>query len=263
MSRTQARRDWAVQAQVARSEELALFGRLIREGDRSARDALLERFMPLARNLAQRYRAAEDIEDLEQVAAIGLVKAIDRFDPERGAAFTSFAVPTIRGELMRHLRDRGWALHVPRKVQELAVRLDRVSTDLVSDLGRSPTAAELADRVGTTVELVLEALQAATARRAQSLDEPHRDDENERAHDVAVIETGFARAEDADQLERLTAILSERERVILGLRFREELTQLEIGEIVGISQMQVSRTLRRALARLQAVAPRAGVGARF
>jgi RNA polymerase sigma-B factor len=251
--------DSPAQAQVARSEEQALFRRLRRDGDPAARDALLRRFMPLAQALAQRYRGAEDIEDLEQVAAIGLVKAIDRFDPERGVAFSSFAFPTIRGELMRHLRDRGWALRVPRDVQERAVRVDRVSTDLVSELGRSPTAAELADRVGTTVELVLEALQAATARRALSLDEPQRDDENERAFDVAVIETGFARAEDADELERLAAILSERERVILGLRFHEELTQSQIGELVGVSQMQVSRILHRAIARLQAVAPAARV----
>jgi RNA polymerase sigma-B factor len=248
---------------IARTEERALFGRLTSDGDPTARDALLQQFMPLAHKLAQRYRGVEDIEDLEQVAAIGLVKAIDRFAPERGVAFSSFAFPTIRGELMRHLRDHGWALRVPRKVQELAVRLDRVSTELVSELGRSPTAAELADRIGTTVELVLEALQAATARRALSLDEPHRDDENEHALDVAVIETGFARAEDADELERLAAVLSERERVVLGLRLREELTQLQIGEIVGVSQVQVSRILRKALTRLQATAPGAGAGARF
>jgi RNA polymerase sigma-B factor len=252
-----ARPEWAAQVHADRAKERALFSRLAHDGDPTARDALLQLFMPLARNLAQRYRHAEDIEDLEQIAAIGLVKSIDRFDAERGVAFSSFAFPTIRGELMRHLRDRGWALRVPRGVQELAVRLDRVSTELVSELGRSPTAAELADRVGTTLELVLEALQAATARRADSLDERRGDDENERAIEVAVIETGFAGAEDADQLERLAAVLSERERVILGLRVRDDLTQLEIAQIVGVSQMQVSRILRRALKRLQEAASRA------
>jgi RNA polymerase sigma-B factor len=259
-----ARRGWATLAYVERCEERALFARLASDGTPAARDALVQRFMPLARKLAQRYRGVEDIEDLEQVAAIGLVKAIDRFDPERGVAFSSFAFPTIRGELMRHLRDHGWALRVPRDAQALAVRLDRVSTELVPELGRSPTVAELADRIGTTTEFVLEALQVATARRAESLDEPRRDSEAEQPLEVAVVETGFARAEDADELDRLAEGLSERERVILDLRFREELTQSQIAEIVGVSQMQVSRLIRKALARLQAVAAsREGTGAPF
>jgi RNA polymerase sigma-B factor len=216
---------------------------------------LFERYLPLARKLAGRYRNVEDIDELEQVAAIGLMKAVDRFDPERGIAFSSFAFPTILGELKRHLRDRTWSVRVPRALQELAVRVERISTELASELGRAPTVAEIAERTGSTVESVLEALQTATARRAVSLDQS-RDAEDPDACglDVAVEETGFAAVEDAVVLDELMAVLSDRERAILRLRFIEDLTQVEIAERVGLSQMHISRMIRSAVVRLQAAA---------
>jgi RNA polymerase sigma-B factor len=217
--------------------------------------ALFERFMPLARKLAARYRNVEDIDELEQVAAIGLMKAVDRFDPERGLAFSSFAFPTILGELKRHLRDRTWSVRVPRALQELTVRVERVSSELAGELGRAPTVAEIAHRCGTGNEAVLEALQTVTARRALSLDQPREaDDPDASGLDVAIEETGFARAEDAAVLDELMSILSAREREILRLRFVEDLTQVQIAERVGVSQMQISRLIRGAVVRLQAAA---------
>jgi len=235
-----------------------LFARLARERSPAAREAIAERFLPMAQQLARRYRNVEDIDDLEQVAAEGLVKAIDRFDPERGLAFSSFAFPTILGELKRHLRDRSWAVRVPRALQELGARLERLSNELVPQLGRSPTAAELAERTGTPIETVLDALAARTARRATSLDQPYDADRSEAAHlEVAVEEPGFGAAEDATMLEGLLDELSARELQIMRLRFSEDLTQSEIGEIVGLSQMHVSRVLRTSLERLQTAAVRA------
>ena len=249
-------RGWAAQSPTRRHEERALFDRLARERSREARDALVERFMPLARQLARRYRNSEDVEDLEQVAAIGLVNAINRFDAGRGLAFSSFAVPTILGELKRHLRDRGWSVRAPRDVQELAARLHTISDAMVGELGRAPTVAELAERADRTTEQVLEAMQAATARRAVSLDEPRHDadEPHSRRHDVAVEDPGFALVENADALDRLMTTLSEREREILRLRFREDRVQSQIAQTCGVSQMHVSRLIRSALARLQTAA---------
>jgi RNA polymerase sigma-B factor len=242
--------------QTARAEERALFLRMAQDPSPAARDALVERFMPLARQLARRYHTAAELEDLEQVAAIGLLKAIKRFDPERGLAFSTFAFPTIAGELKRYLRDHSWSVRVPRRVQELHIRLQRETGELSSRLGRAPTVSELATHVDCTVEQVLEARQAVTARRPASLDAPPRgtDDPGEPGIDVAIDDAGFAAAEDAAVLGDLMAILPERERLVLRLRFEEDRTQTEIGEIVGISQMHVSRLIRRALERLQAAA---------
>ena len=199
-----------------------------------------------------------ELEDLEQVAAIGLVKAIGRFDPDRGLAFSTFAFPTIMGELRHHLRDHGWSVRVPRDLQELYVRVERATGDLATELGRAPTAAELADRVGSSVEQVLETRQATTARRADSLDQPRNGTEDPDAAgiEVAIDEVGFAAAEDAAVLDDLLKVLSERERLVLQLRFGEDLTQSQIGEIAGVSQMQVSRLVRRAIAQLQDAAAR-------
>jgi RNA polymerase sigma-B factor len=235
-----------------RAEERALFERLASDRTAATRDAIATRFMPLARQLARRYRNVEDLDDLEQVAAIGLINAIDRFDPTRGLAFSSFAVPTILGELKRHLRDHGWSVRVPRDAQELSMHLDRASQDLIAQLGRSPTVAELADRTASTLEQVLEALQAGRARHAVSLDQPVHDDEPDSpGPEIAVEEAGFATAEDAVTLKRMLRELTEREEQLLYLRFHEDLTQSEIGALVGLSQMQVSRLLRNALGRLQ------------
>jgi RNA polymerase sigma-B factor len=233
--------------------ERALFARLARDRNGVARDALVVRFLPLARQLARRYRNGEDGEDLEQVAAIGLLKAIDRFDPERGLAFSTFAVPTIVGELKRHLRDRGWSVHVPRPLQELAARVERISVDLVTELGRAPTVTELAARTGAPRRHVLDALQATTARSAVSLDQPWPDggDESRIARELATTDSGFATVEDAEQLHALLGKLSARDRLILELRFRDDHSQTHIADLVGLTQMQVSRLIRRTIDQLQ------------
>lgn len=217
------------------------------------RAALLERFLPLACHLAWRYHSAEDIDDLEQVAAIGLLKAIDRFDPSRGLAFSSFAFPTIAGELKRHLRDRCWSVRVPRAVQELSARLEKLSRELAAGLGRSPTVAQLAEAAGCTTEEVVEARQAVTARRAVSLDQPQYDEDEvgTLGDGIAIEERGFAGAEDDALLEDLMRVLPDRDRVVVVLRFRDDLLQSEIAERVGVSQMQVSRILHRAIDTLQ------------
>ena len=224
-------------------------------GDQQARAELVRRFLPLARQLARRYqRAGEPLDDLNQVASLGLIKAIDRFDPARETAFSSFAVPTILGELKRHFRDRGWSVRVPRDLQELAVRLEPVAEELARELGRAATTVEIAKRTGTTVEQVLEAREAAGAYRAVSLDRP-RDDGDEDGDGIGAAfgleDPGFGNAEDSATIERLMRVLSEREREILRLRFSEDLTQAEIGERVGVSQMHVSRIIRQAINRLR------------
>jgi RNA polymerase sigma-B factor len=235
-------------------EDRRLLERYHRHGDRAAREALVQRFLPLARQLARRYqRGGEPLDDLIQVASLGLLKAIDRFEPDRATAFSSFAVPTILGELKRHFRDRGWSVRVPRDLQEMAVRVDRVTEELGGELGRAPTPAEIADHIGVTTEQVLEAREAAGAYRAVSLDRPRDDDEegDGMADSMGVEDPGFRLAEDAATVERLMAVLSDREREVLRLRFQEDLTQSEIGARVGVSQMHVSRLIRQALARLR------------
>lgn len=214
--------------------------------------------MPLAVQLARRYGHGRDVEDLEQVAAMGLVKAIDRFDVSRGLAFSSFAVPTIAGEVKRYLRDHAWSVRVPRDVQETFIGIDRATEELTTRLRRPPTAAELALELGTTVEAVLEARQAATARRAVSLDQPTRlDDEADTLGTfVGIDEPGFETAEQSALLGALLSGLTYRERLILHLRFVDDLTQREIGELVGLSQMQVSRVLRSSISQLQETADR-------
>jgi RNA polymerase sigma-B factor len=223
-------------------------------GDQDARSALVGRFLPLARQLARRYqRGGEPLDDLVQVASLGLLKAIDRFDPSRETAFSSFAVPTILGELKRHFRDRGWSVRVPRDLQELAVKLEPVSEELTRELGRPPTPAEIAKRTGTTVEQVLEAREAAGAYRAVSLDRPREEDEEGDGLGAAygIEDPGFSVAEDSATIERLMRVLSDREREVLRLRFAEDLTQAEIGERIGVSQMHVSRIIRQAVNRLR------------
>jgi RNA polymerase sigma-B factor len=224
-------------------------------GDRQARSELVQRFLPLARQLARRYqRAGEPLDDLNQVASLGLLKAIDRFDPSRETAFSSFAVPTILGELKRHFRDRGWSVRVPRDLQELAVRLEPVGEELSRELGRAATPAEIAERTGATLEQVLEAREAAAAYRAVSLDRPREDgdeDSDGLAASFGIEDPGFGNAEDSATIERLMRVLNEREREILRLRFAEDLTQAEIGARVGVSQMHVSRIIRQAINRLR------------
>lgn len=226
-----------------------------REGTTAARRAAVERFMPLARSLARRYqRGEEPLEDLEQVACLGLLKAIDGFDLERGSAFASFAVPTISGELRRHFRDKGWTIRVPRELQELTLRVKQEQQTASTELGRPPTAAELAGRLGIPVERVLEAREAAHAMRPTSLDRPALPDgdaDGDRVGDrFGVVEPGYAQAEDAVTVGHLLKHLPDRERLVVELRFHQDLTQTEIAERIGISQMHVSRLLRRALDQL-------------
>ena len=236
-------------------EDRRLLERLHHHGDQAAREQLVERFLPLARQLARRYQhGGEHLDDLVQVASLGLLKAIDRFDPARETAFSSFAVPTILGELKRHFRDKGWSVRVPRDLQELAVRVDRVTDELARELGRAPTLAEVAERTGATSEQVLEAREAAGAYRAVSLDRP-RDEEDEAeggiGEAVGAEDPGFGLAEDAATVERLMRVLSAREREVLRLRFAEDLTQTEISRRIGVSQMQISRIIRQSIAKLR------------
>jgi RNA polymerase sigma-B factor len=243
--------DRAMRAQ----EDRRLLVRYHREGDPAAREQLVERFLPLARQLARRYqRGGEQLDDLVQVASLGLLKAIDRFDPARETAFSSFAVPTILGELKRHFRDKGWSVRVPRDLQELSVKVDRVSDDMSRTLGRTPTPAEVAEETGTSLEQVLEAREASGAYRAVSLDRPRTEDEDDGdsyADAVGDEDPGYGIAEASATVQRLMRVLSEREREVLRLRFEEDLTQSEIGSRVGVSQMHVSRLIRQSIARLR------------
>jgi RNA polymerase sigma-B factor len=239
-------------------EDRALFVALRSGDDPAARDALVERFLPLARQLARRYwRTDEPLDDLVQVASLGLIKAIDRFDLSRPVSFSSYAVPTILGEIKRYFRDRTWSVHVPRDLQELALRIDRAVSTLSRELQRSPSVSELAEAVGANEEQVLEALDASGAYRAASIDAPRGESEDagETVGDAfGSEEAGYGLAEDRATLERLLKSLTEREREVLRLRFEHDLTQAEIGERIGVSQMQVSRVLRQTLARLRAMA---------
>jgi RNA polymerase sigma-B factor len=221
------------------------------EGDRSARDEVAARMMPLARSLARRYaNKGEPLDDLEQVACLGLIKAIDRFDLSRDVRFATYAVPTIAGELKRHFRDRGWMMRVPREVQELSGKIGIVREQLVHDLARSPTVAELARATGTDEDRVLEALAAAEAYRTLSLDQPFQDGTGP-LEAIGDDDLGFERAEARAMLADGLHELPPREREIVRLRYYEGLTQREIAEHIGISQMHVSRLIRRTVQQLR------------
>lgn len=215
------------------------------------REQLVLRFMPLARSLAGRYRRqTESFDDLVQVANVGLVKAIDGFDPGRGRPFTAYAVPTILGELRRHFRDHVWNVRLPRGLQELTMKVDQEAGTLTDRLGRAPTPAEIAESLDVSAEDVLEAIEAGHARRTLSLDAP-RSAEEDSAPTVELIpdhDPGYDRIE--AELASDAAGLDQREWEVLRLRFAEELTQREIGARIGVSQMQVSRISRRALWKL-------------
>jgi RNA polymerase sigma-B factor len=245
-------------AQARAREDRRLLNRYHRHGDASSREELVERFLPLARQLARRYqRANEPIDDLVQVASLGLVKAIDRYDLERASAFSSYAVPTILGELKRYFRDSGWAVHVPRGMQERVMSLNQAISKLSLQMGRSPTASEVAAETGETPEAVLEAMEAAIAYDAVSLDTPRSGDQEEGdtyADTMGVIDERFELVEYTSAIGPTMRALPERDRLVLKLRFEDDLTQLEIAERIGVSQMHVSRLIRRALKRLRTVA---------
>jgi len=216
-------------------------------------EELFMRFQPLARSLALRYRGSgERSEDLMQVASLALVKALRGYDPERGKRFAAYAAPTILGEIRRHFRDHSWRLHMPRSLQERTLEVERTSTDLGEELGRAPTAGEVADRAGIEVEDVLDVYQAREAQRSMSLDMPvHRDE----AESVPMIETVGTPEDGFDAVEAQIAIeqtsnLDEREQAVIRMRFEDGMNQYEIGEALGVSQMQVSRVMRRGLAKL-------------
>jgi RNA polymerase sigma-B factor len=236
-------------------EDRELIRRCQQDPSPHVRRETVEAFMPLARSLARRYhRGEEPLEDLEQVAALGLLKAIKGFDPDRGSAFASFAVPTIVGELRRHFRDKGWAVRVPRDLQELALAVQRKADAMTTEVGRPPTAEQLAQKLGRDVEEVLEAREALRAMRPASLDRPSsaEDDEDDiPLARIGDIDPGYERTDEAVTIGRLVRGLPERERKILALRFGGDLTQSEIGERLGISQMHVSRLLRRTIEELQ------------
>jgi RNA polymerase sigma-B factor len=238
----------------ARVETSELFVRWQQHGDRAARDELVRRFLPLARKLARRYTGArEPFDDLLQVASLGLVKAVDRYDMDRGTAFSSFAVPTILGELKRYFRDLGWAVHVPRGAQELAVKVEEAQQRLSARGAHAPTVLELAQYLEIEIADVLDALETARAHHASSLDAPHDDGEGESGSVVDSFgneDPDLLRADDRVTVGEAARQLSQREREVLELRFVEDLTQTQIAERVGVSQMQISRILRRAIVRL-------------
>jgi RNA polymerase sigma-B factor len=239
-------------------EERLLFTRLAQTGDPVLRGQLVERYLPLARQLARRYqRPEEPIDDLVQVASLGLVKAVDRFDATREVAFSSYAVPTILGEIKRHFRDRTWSVRVPRDLQEMALRVERAVADLTRDLHRQPSVAELTKHLGISEEQALEALEAAGAYHATSLDTPRGadgDTGDTLADTIGGHEDGYDRAEERATIDQLMRTITPREREVLRLRFEQDLTQAEIGEIIGVSQMQVSRLIRQSVSRLRLAA---------
>jgi RNA polymerase sigma-B factor len=233
----------------------ALFLAWQRDGDEAAREQLVERYMPLARRLARRYaRSSEPFEDLVQVASVGLLNAIDRFDVERGRAFPSFAVPTILGEMRRYFRDSGWALHVPRAAKERALEVRDAAETLRATSGRSPTAHQLAEYLELDIEVVLDGLAAMAAYETCSLDSPRPSEDGtgmSYADSVGEEDERFELVECDATLCAALGELSPRDRLILRMRFVEDLTQSEIASRIDTSQMQVSRLLRRSLERLR------------
>ena len=225
-----------------------------RDGDRRAREELIATHLPLALGLAKRYRGrAECLDDLVQVASVGLVKAVDRWDPDRGVELTTYATPTILGELRRHFRDFTWGVRPPRSLQERFAALARARSQLQTEIGRAPTVGELARRLECDEADVVEALHAGAGRAIDSLDAAgHSDSGGGEA--TAFVDPGFERVEQRATIERLTRILDGPAREVLRLRFDEDLVQAQIARRVGASQVQVSRQLRASLGKLRAYA---------
>jgi len=219
--------------------------------DERLRRELVEAHLGLAHQLARRFaNRGESDDDLVQVASVALVKSVDRFDPERGVEFSTFATRTVIGELKRHFRDKGWAIRAPRRIQELYLELGHVTESLSQELGRPPTVSEMADATGVSEEAVLEALEAGQSYRASSIDAPDRSD-RAIASRLGALDIGYDGAEDRMLLVRALSRLPERERAIVNLRFVEGLTQSESASQIGLSQMHVSRLLSASLAKLR------------
>ena len=237
------------------ASENALWEQFSRTRDPHVREELVNRYISFAKGLAMRYRgASESADDLIQVASLGLINAIDRFDPERGTPFAAFAAPTILGELKRHFRDRVWTVRVPRGLHDRMAEVDKAIAELTRDLQRSPTVREIAERMGLDDGEVLEVLEANHNRRPLSLDRPGPSDDADDptpAEWLGKEDAAFDLIEGRIALEEAIPHLSERERLVLRLRFVEDMTQSQIAERIGHSQMHVSRILRRTLQRIR------------
>jgi RNA polymerase sigma-B factor len=246
-----------------RYEEQQLFAAWKDGGDEFARDRLVERFMPLTRKLARRYgHSSEPFEDLQQVAALGLLKALERHEPDRGRPFESFAIPTILGEMRRYFRDCGWAVHVPRGPKERALKVRDAREKLINDDGHAPTATKLGEYLELDVEHVLEALQALQGYETVSLDAPRPGGEEASCYGdwIGGEDERYELVELDATLVSALGLISARDREMLRLRYVEESTQAEIAERIGISQMQVSRLLRRSLEQLRSLTNEASYG---
>jgi RNA polymerase sigma-B factor len=244
-------------AAIAQTRDESLFSRYREERSPRLRRELVERWLPLARQLSAHYRVRdESYEDLLQVASLGLLKAINGYDPDRGIAFTSYAVPTILGELRRHFRDRAWSVRVPRALQERVLDVEKAAARLTTQLCRAPTVDELAAEVGTTPEAVLEARQAGDAYSATSLESQRGEDPDAPTlgDTLGSVDDGFHAAEDRATLTTLLVSLPDRDREVLRLRFEEDLTQTEIAARIGLSQMAISRIIRRSIDRMRLAA---------
>jgi RNA polymerase sigma-B factor len=240
-------------------DERALFERYASRPTPAMRDAIVERFLPLAGRVAMRYAktSSEPVDDLVQVAALGLVKALDRYDLGRGVAFSSYAIPTIVGEIKRYFRDHTWSLHVPRDLQELALAVQNEQRRLEGGLKRTPSVAEIAEALAISDEDVLDALQATRAYRAESLDAAVERDEDagDTVHErIGADDPGIEHAETCASVDSMMMVLPRRSRLMLRLRFDHDMSQREIGEVFGVSQMQVSRILRESIDRLRGTA---------
>ena len=244
-------------AAIAQTRDDTLFRRYRAERTSALRRELVERWMPLARQLAAHYRVRDEAyEDLLQVASLGLLKAINGYDPDRGIAFSSYAVPTILGEVRRYFRDKAWSVRVPRALQELALDVEKCATRMTTELGRAPTVDELAEQLDTTAEAVLEAKQAGDAYSATSLESSRGEDPDAPTlgDTLGSLDGGFHAAEDRATLTTLLVSIPERDREVLRLRFEEDLTQTEIAYRIGVSQMAISRIIRRSIDRMRLAA---------
>ncbi|MET0145651.1 MAG: SigB/SigF/SigG family RNA polymerase sigma factor [Ilumatobacteraceae bacterium] len=247
--------DVAAAAEVRRArtaDEDSLFREFRRTQDKRLRNELVERHMGLAAHVARRFgRRGPSDDDLRQVAFLALVKAVDRFEPDRNVAFSTFAGRTIEGEIKRHFRDHTWTVRVPRSAKEIHLQLRRATDELTQQLGRSPTVPQLAERLGLSTDEVVEGIAAGSAYSTASLDAPMGND-GEGTRQIGSDDRGYADVADLALIEDLMQRLPVREREIVRLRFYEELSQSEIAERIGISQMHVSRLLRRSFEQMRA-----------
>jgi RNA polymerase sigma-B factor len=244
-----------------RIDDAELLSRYRDDGDERAREALVERYLPLAQRLARRYKhSGEELDDLYQVASLALLKALERFDPDRGSDFASYAVPTILGEVKRHFRDHTWAVHMPRDLQERTVKVSHAIEELGKLYGRAPSVPELSERLELDSESIVEALSAASAYAALSLEaEPGNDpDAVTLGEGIGEIDPRFELAEYGAAIQGTLREMPARERIVLHLRFVEDMTQTQIAERIGVSQMQVSRLIRKAVSQLRASASEDG-----